>query len=117
MSIYSDFALTATELLTEFGMNVVINTTTGETLNPITGATGGSTANTTVLGIFIMYREDNIDGTRIKLGDRKLFINADIEPDNATDTVTVDGEPWQIVEVIKIKPTNELIGTFLQVRR
>jgi hypothetical protein len=103
-------------LLQDFGSNLVLTRSTGATYNPATGQTATPTVQTfTVRGVFINYKDENIDGTVIRMGDRRLLV----APQGSTTTPAigdvVDG--LKVVDVRSYAPNGTTIAWACQMRR
>lgn len=96
-------------LLDDHGQTVTLRTVAEGTYDPATGGlTGGSNTDYTVKCYFYNYMLDEIDGTNIKLGDRKAVLhtldtggNTLPEPDTG-DLIVGEGDTVTIVGVQKI---------------
>lgn len=116
MAFYDDMQDVAAELLTEFGQTLTFKRIT-KTFNKITGKnTTATTATSTVVGVEVPINNRLIDGTRIQAGDRQLVIAATYAP-VMSDTVSLSGEYWSIVEIQPIQPADTVIAYRLQVRK
>lgn len=110
-------------MLDDFGRDLTLIYVSEGTYNPVTSSlTGGSTSNATVRGYFYNYRLDEVDGSSIVLGDRRLLLpnidtsgNPLTEPDIG-DEVTGSGDKVSIVSVTKIFSGTSLICYLCQVR-
>jgi hypothetical protein len=81
MSFYGRMASTASRLLTQYGKPVVLERITS-VFNPITGMdTSRTVSESTTTGVEIPIRDALVDGTRVKVGDRFLIVDASIEPE------------------------------------
>jgi hypothetical protein len=68
-------------LLEDHGSDLTLTRKAGGTYSPATGTiTGGSTATHTLRGVFINYLDENVDGTVIRAGDRRLLVRASDAP-------------------------------------
>ena len=110
-------AVTASDLITEFGMPVILQRTSGGTFAPVTGQTIGATqSEITARGIQKSYKASLIDGTRIKHGD-KLFVLDDSQTPVLSDKVKVGAEYWSIVSIDAVEPAGIALVYFVQVRK
>lgn len=110
-------------MLDDFGRDLTLIYVSEGTYDPVTSSlTGGSTSNATVRGYFYNYRLDEVDGSSIVLGDRRLLLpNIDTSGDPLTepdigDEVTGSGDKVSIVSVTKIFSGTALICYLCQVR-
>lgn len=114
---YAAMAATALRLLESFGQDVVLKRFTGNSIDPVTGATvAGTDASVTTTGIMKLYASNMIDGTRILATDRELVLSNEQVPVQ-TDTVTIDGEDWSIVAIKPVSPAGTDLVYFVQVRK
>lgn len=91
---------TASDLITKFGKSLTLKTVVNGTYDPATGEITNTETTATVLGIVKDYASNEIDGTMVLVGDRKVSIAAlgNTEP-QTTDKITIDGVDWQVVAV------------------
>jgi len=117
-AFYSRLALTAQRLLTNYGSAISIKRVTGDTFDPVTGATtSGTTTTYTPKGIFQRIPDALIDGTRIKSSDRMLVVDSTYAG-MISDKVVVDSQDWTITELREVKPNaSNNVVTFLTLRR
>jgi hypothetical protein len=117
MSLYSDLATTAKELLAEFGQVITITRKAGNTYDPVTGITTAGTATDYLpKGILKQYKSHLIDGTRILATDRELVIDDTVEP-MMTDTIKIGGESWTPIIIGESNPAGTTLVYKIQVRR
>ena len=111
-------------LIEQEGQVVTLNhQTTDTTYDPATGSTSGGTRPAiTVKGYFYSYKLDEIDGTNITKGDRKILLPvtdttgaALPEPIN-DDTITGVGDAVSVVSVDKIYSGTDVVCYICQVR-
>ena len=105
-----------TNLLQKFGSALTLTRTAGATYNPATGTmSAGTPTSFTVRGVFINYQDANVDGTVIRMGDRRLLVS----PQGSTTVPaigdTVDG--MQIIDVRTYAPNGVAIGYACQARK
>lgn len=116
---YDRLAATAIRLLRRRGAPVTLpRETSGSGPDPVTGATtAGVDATKTTTGILLPYRESQIDGTRIKAGDRMLVLTNEVEP-LQTDTPKMGGEVLgSVVSIKTVAPAGSAVVHFMQVRK
>lgn len=114
---YTKMAALGVKLLTRFGKSITLVRTTGNSVDPITGVvTVGTDASVVTTGVLKPYPEQLIDGTRILSSDKELVLSNE-QAVTATDKPTIDGENWSIVNIKTIKPANDVVCYFCQVRR
>jgi len=119
MTFYSEMAEMATELITEFGTDVVITRETDEVINPVTGEVEVEAESTEYIaqGVKKKYPENLIDGTRITSSDRQLIIEASVVEPLITDKITINSQDWPIVEIESVNPAGTPLIYILRVRR
>jgi len=62
-------------LLSKFGSSLTLTRVTGATYNAGTGQTStGTTTNFIIRGVFINYSDELMDGTVVRIGDRRLLV-------------------------------------------
>lgn len=119
MDFYADMAATAHELLTEFGGPVVLSRTVPGAYNPATGATGaGETTNYTGTGAAFDYGQRDIDGSRIRVGDRRVYLSTTgmVTPQTG-DVLTLEGgEVLNVVASRPLKPAATVVMHDVQAR-
>ena len=109
-------ASTASRLIGTYGRVVMLVRNTDST-DPVTGVTtSGSTTRYKLMGIFKLYPDSLIDGTRIKASDRVIILDNKIEP-ILTDKIDISGQEWNIENIKTSEPANEKLVYFLQIRR
>jgi hypothetical protein len=114
MAFYPRLAATATGLITKFGQ--VVSLVRGSlTINPVTGATTGTTQTIPTVGIFQRIPSDLIDGSRIVATDRLLLIDGKVTP-QMSDRVTVQGKTYNIEEITEVNPAGMPLTYALRVR-
>ena len=118
---YDSMADTAQDLLSDYGKDLVLTRIVPGAYNPTTGIPGAPTPTTYTVKALVTnfndYRVANSGGL-IKTGDRRIFVaakNLPIFPDPATDSVTLDGVTWKVVNATK--PVDAQVIYELQVRR
>ena len=88
----------------------------GGSYDPATGTvTGGSEVTWTGRGVYVNYREEDVDGTSITTDDRKLLLQAvdlstEPEPGDVVDSTV------QVLNVQKLQSGSTVIGYMLQTR-
>jgi hypothetical protein len=113
---YSSVAATASRLVANFGKEVIFKREPGKEIDPVTGVTTSGTPQTyRPKGIFQRIRQDLIDGTRIKAGD-KVIVVADFTPE-LSDKVEISGNQWSIMEIIRAEPGDTVIVSFVRIRK
>lgn len=125
---YTQLRTTAERLIEDNGRSMTL--TQRDTGNPIDpnkpwrGSTGASDVSVSVIGVFIDYETDLIDGEIIMRGDKRVLVAAksvsDASPSNLNleeYDFLVDGSvSWEIVKVDTVEPGSDRILYDLQVR-
>lgn len=76
---YDDAAATVVEMLDEFGQVIRLNRTDTGEYNVETGTVDPGVLLTYMgLGIILSYRQEQIDGTLIRQGDRRMYVAANM---------------------------------------
>jgi hypothetical protein len=119
MTFYSEMAEMATELITEFGQDIVITRETEEEINPVTGEVEveANTQEFIVKGVMKKYPENLVDETRITSSDREIIIEASVVEPLLTDTVSINSQEWPIMEIHSINPAGTPLVYSMRVRR
>ena len=103
------------QLMRDFGSDLTLSRAGAATYDPSAGTVSNGTPTTlSARGVFIEYHQDNIDGTLVKRGDRKLLLAAE----GATGTPAVDDvvSGMKVVDVRTIAPNGVPIAWTCQVR-
>lgn len=119
----TDFASLATALLKRLGTTVTIKRTTGELVNPVTGAVTAGTTNTyAVNGAWlktaglVISDGSSVSGARIETDKKTLVIDATQTP-LLTDKITVGGEDWVIESIDLRQQSDNRVVYFLTVHK
>lgn len=103
-------------LLEDAGYDLTLTRLTGSTYNTTTGTmSAGTSANHTIRGVFINYRNENVDGSVIRAGDRLLLVRAAGAPVTPAIGDTVDGV--RILDVRTIAPNGVAVAWSCQTRK
>lgn len=136
MTFYDEMASMATELLTEFGQEIVLTRPSLNFSNITNKPVSGGTTNLTTIGVFTNIDRSLVDGTRIQDTERVMVIDASVSP-RMGDLLGVSGMvtpesvgaapgiilspgqalSWTIVAIKDINPAGTPICYFVQVRR
>jgi hypothetical protein len=119
MTFYGDMTDVVTELLGEFGADVVITREIYEEIDPVTGDVLIEAESTeyTAKGIMKKYPENVINGSRITVSDRQLMLETSIIEPLITDKITINGQEWPIMEIESINPAGTALLYTIRVRR
>lgn len=122
-AFYDRQAATAQRLLAQFGQPVTVARLSGGTEDPLTGDMTGQTAESyTPNGVLLNYSvkeagDSRAAGNEIRTSDRKLLLAPfDVDP-VVTDSVTVDGSDWTIINIKPLRPAGQTLLHEIQVRK
>ena len=117
MSLYADLALTADDILSEFGQPVTIRHTES-VYDPATGSSSPVLTDTVTVGAKFPYGDRQIDGTLILSNDEHLYVSpvgvTSIVPG---DRVIIGAATFSVVRVKKTAPACVAVIHELQIRR
>lgn len=117
-AFYAGLRGTAARLLGDKGQQMTLKQRASGTYTPGSDVTVTETDHT-VTGAVFPYAAVVIDGTRIKVGDKKVLLSAEgmtVEPDQ--DDRLLIGSVWhQIIAVKPVNPGGTVVVYELQVRR
>lgn len=77
--------------------------------------TGGSTLTWSGRGVFVNYRDEEVNGTSITTDDRKLLLQA-VDLDTVPEPGDVVDSTVQVINVQKLQSGSTVIGYMLQTR-
>ena len=100
MALKTTFEKLGTNLLTKYGKSITYNNITKGTFDPATFTTTPDTVVTTTVKALIGSFKTNDLSQVIQAGDVKVTFDYQIEP-TKDDTLVIDSETYNIVEVIK----------------
>ncbi len=117
MSFYANLAATARRLLTQFGTDVTLTRTTTGEYDPATGSASQTTTTYTGKGARFDYTQREIDGTMIRVGDQRVYLEVDgfVMPQTG-DTLTLGGRVYQVVAARSVDPALTAVLYDVQVR-
>jgi len=117
---YSGLVAASIALIDKFGRNVTFTYITPGTYTASTNAiTGDSETTQTVKMAITDFRRDEIDGKKVKRGDKEALL----APDSLTreprtgDKVTDDGKDYRVMDIDDVKPGDTVLLYKLQLRR
>lgn len=108
-------------LLDNFGQNVTVSVWSEGTYNASTGVATPGSSDKTVRGVVLDFKRQEIDGTEVQLGDKKLIAHTkdtsgvSYTPD-AHAKVTVSGAVHEVVSVMPLTPAGTDVLYTLQLR-
>lgn len=116
MSFYTEVAAIADDLIREFGATTILTRSVPGAYDPATGTVGTPTVtNYTGNAAAFDYAQRDIDGTRIRIGDQKVYLSTvGIVNPITGDTLTIGatlvgdvvtgGTPFTVVESRPLQP-------------
>lgn len=116
---YSSLASVSVAQIADKGRNVTYRIATQGTYDPQTDAiTSQSTSTKTVKAVIINARQNEIDGTLIKKGDKFALIADDsLTFTPKTNDVIFDGDEYTVKNIKTVKPGNTVLLYKLQLRK
>lgn len=103
-------------LLQTFGSDLTLTRQTGAVYTPSTGALSTGTSTTyTIRGVFVSYRDENIDGTVIRSGDRRLLVRSQGAPTAPQIGDRVGG--LELIDVRTLAPNGVAVAWACQARK
>jgi hypothetical protein len=117
-TLYPRLAETVVDLLRRYGAAVTLPRTTGGSIDPVTGVVvAGTAANKTSRGVVTVYKIEEIDGSLVQAGDRKLLLDASEKP-LMTDKPQMCGESLgEVVSITELNPAGVPVAYIVQVRK
>jgi len=107
---------TVASLLTEWGSDLTLTRQITQVYTPSTGVLSAGTAQSfTIRGVFINYLDKDIDGTVIRMGDRRLLVQA--LDTTATPQIGDKVSGLEIVDVRTVAPNGVAAAWSCQVRK
>lgn len=120
MSFYQNAQSTVLDLLTQFGLPVIIKRETGEVFDPVTGTeTPGTVTEYPATGIVADFGLENVDETLIQKGDKKITLAAKglaVVP-QLSDRVVANGIEYTIQHIKEVNPAGTPLIYELQGRQ
>jgi len=117
---YNSAAEEATRAIINAGTTLTIKRETAGTTDPITGlTTGGTVVSHSAIGVKLRYKNTDIDGTLVRSGDLRILLSVaglTVTPES-TDTITVSGVDWKIIDVKPLEPAEIVVLYELQIRK
>lgn len=113
---YSVLADTATRLIGDFGAPCTFHKVTEGACDPLTGVNGDTTEDIALTAVRLEFSSSDIDGTMIQEGDFVLLIDGGQDISNI-DSVTVDGEQYEVVRPMPLKTGDTRMITKAQCRK
>lgn len=119
MGLYEELKADADALLTELGQDMLlVRPGDGQSYDPVLGRTSTAADETfSAKGVIVDYSNQEIDGTVVQVGDRKVILQA-VERPKPNDRLKVGAEAaWNIVSWKEVAPAGLALIYELQVRR
>lgn len=138
MSFYGNMQSTAARLLSQFGMTMTLKRN-GSTVDWVEGydsvsgrrfwtkvsdstvvyvAPSGVPIQYTGKGVVTSFKIGEIDGTNIKVGDKKIVLESVFPEPRTGDKITVGSTDYNVVAPLMVsRPTDTTIVYFVQVRK
>lgn len=111
---YASTKGTADRLINSFGASLAFSRETGETFDPSTGQTTGTTETFNRDVVWTEYRNQEIDGTTVQRGDARLLVAGEVE---IGDKVTKNNTEWRILDVSPLQPADLAVIYIAQARQ
>lgn len=113
---YADITTTATRLITAYGQACTLTKLTAGTFDGVLGVySGQTTTNYTVNAVIDEYKNSFIDGSLVKMGDKKAYIESATQPE-IDNSLTVGTVVHKIVNVKTINPGGTVVLYEAQLR-
>ncbi|QIQ65290.1 hypothetical protein 19_00015 [Pseudomonas phage Epa19] len=119
MGLYEELKADADALLQELGQEMVlVRPGTGQSHDPVTGAVSNAPDQQFyAFGVEIEYENKDVDGTIVKVGDKRVILQA-VEPIQTGDRLRYGlSTSWSIVGWKAVAPAGLALIYELQVRR
>lgn len=115
---YAKSAATALKLLTNFGANATLIKRAEGAYDPATGSNSVTETNYTVKAVLLNYKfnETTTEGSLIQAKDRKVIMQAATVTPDTSDTITIGGTTYRIINVKSLNPAGVEVIHELQVR-
>jgi len=103
-------------LLQDFGSNLTLTRQVDGVYSAATGGVSGATStNFTVRAVFINYLDANVDGTLVRMGDRRLLVSASEFSEAPAVGDIVEG--MKLIDVRSVAPNGTPIAWACQARK
>lgn len=121
MADFVKLARTAQRLITKNGRSMTLakeSITPRDPSKPWSGSDCGTTEITAVVAV-TQYSEDEVDGDRIRRGDRQAWVAPPSSGERIEDfDYVIDGDRrWSIQDVLVIEPAETVVAYRMQLRR
>lgn len=111
----------ADQIVGFFGADVLFDAVT-QTVDPLTGIVTETRVTSTMKGALVKFKERDLDGTAVRVQDRKVFLRAtDVEDAGINlsrgDRLRVAGITWEVLDISAIRPEGTTVVWRLHVRQ
>lgn len=108
-----------TRLINDIGDSLTLRKVTEGTYDPSTGAVSGqTTADTSVKGMLLNYKDYQFSDSQIQRGDRKIVLRASDAVSPQIGDLVVDGSvQYKIVDVSQIEESGDIVVYVCQGRQ
>ena len=113
---YSGLANTATRLINDFGGPVTLRVKTAGAYDSVTGVSGDTFVDNVVTGVKLNFKNADIDGTLIKMGDVKVLLDGKFSIGNS-DLIIIGTDQYEVIAPMPLEPGNTRLLTMVQCRR
>lgn len=108
----------ATDLINDLGKALTLRKVTEGVYDPSTGGVTNTTADTSVKGMLLNYRDGQFDGDIIQVGDRKILLRASDSVVPEIQDIVLDGSvEYRIINVRQIEEAGTDIVYICQARQ
>lgn len=98
----------AQKIIDDIGKDVTLRRVTQGAFNTTTGALSSTTSDETVQALFLNFRNSQVDGSQIKMGDRKIVIAAqNVTKPETDDLVISNSKTFRIIQVIEVEENDK----------
>ncbi len=113
MSFYGNMAKLASEMITEYGRDMIMRTYTesGPSYSPVR-----TPVDVGLKGVFTKFKTSDVDGTLIKKEDKMVLIDSAVVPEKSASIID-GGNVYEIVDFDEIAPGTTSILYKLQARK
>ena len=109
----------ATKVIKSDGIQMSLNRVIVGDFDAVSGSTSNRTETYLSYGLITDYKRYDIDGTNIKIGDKKIILAAikDMPEPTSDDLLVIVGVSWKIINCTPIAPSGIPILYQVQVRK
>jgi hypothetical protein len=116
VSFYSGLQSTAAALIAGKGQPITLTSRTPGAYDPATGTAAITVTTEVTAGVVLDFSSKDIDGTLIKVGDKRVILKATTILPTTTSTLTIGGVVHTIVDAYPVNPGGTLLIYKIQVR-